>query len=151
MDKSIETIRATRTIFIDLMKDLSLEQLNRVPVGFNNNITWNFAHVVATQQILCYKLANLPFKIDQELVLKYAKGTKPMAFIDEAELFFWKQQAFGLLDELVLDLDKGIFSNYATYPTSFGVELTGIEDALKYVGMHEGLHLGYVMALKKIV
>ena len=151
MEKSIETRRATRTIFIDLMKYLSLEQLNRVPAGFNNNIAWNFAHVVATQQLLCYKLANLPFKIDQALVLQYAKGTKPMAFIDEAELAFWKQQAVSLLDELVLDLENGIFNNFTTYPTSFGVELTGIEDALKYVGMHEGLHLGYVMALNKIV
>jgi DinB superfamily len=150
-DKAIETIQQSRNLFINLLDGMSIETLNEIPEGFNNNIIWNFGHVIVSQQILCYKLANMPLKIDASYVSKYSKGTKPVSFIDAAELDFLKQQAVFLIDELIVDIQAGIFDNYETYTTSFGVVLNEIEDAVKYIAMHEGLHLGYVMALKKIV
>ena len=136
---------------MNLMESLSIDKLNEIPDGFNNNIIWNFGHVIVSQQILCYKLANQPLKIDAAYVSKYSKGTKPDSFIDVAELAFLKQQAVVLIDELIADIQTNIFDRYDTYTTSFDVALNNIEDAVKYVTMHEGLHLGYAMALKRIV
>lgn len=150
-DKSIDTIRATRNLFLKLMESLSIDQLNKVPEGFNNNIIWNFAHLIVSQQILCYKLAGLPLKIDEKFIPKYSKGTKPEIFADENELIFFKQQAVNLMDELIADIEQGIFKNYNTYTTSFGVELSSVYDAVNFLSMHEGVHLGYAMALKRIV
>jgi len=151
INKAIETIQQTRKLFITLMNSLSIEKLNEIPEGFNNNIIWNFGHVIVSQQILCYKLANQPLKIDAAYVAKYSKGTKPDSLIDAEELAFLKQQAVFLIDELIADVQAGTLDNYNTYLTSFGVVLNEIEDAIKYVTMHEGLHLGYAMALKRIV
>lgn len=150
-DKSIDTIQATRKLFLTLLERLSIDELNVVPQGFNNNIIWNFGHVIVSQQILCYKLAGLPLKLDDTFVSKYSKGTKPEAFINDTELIFLKQQAVSLIDELVVDLEKGIFTSYTNYTTSFNVELNSVKDAVKFIAMHEGLHLGYAMALKRIV
>ena len=150
-DKSIDTIQATRKLFLTLLESLSIDELNIVPEGFNNNIIWNFGHVIVSQQILCYKLAGLPLKLDDTFVSKYSKGTKPEAFINDTELIFLKQQAVSLIDELVVDLEKGIFTSYTNYTTSFNVELNSVKDAVKFIAMHEGLHLGYAMALKRIV
>ena len=55
------------------------------------------------------------------------------------------------MDELIVDIEKEIFNNYNTYTTSFGVELSSVHDAVKFLSMHEGLHLGYAMALKRII
>ncbi len=150
-DKSIDTIQATRKLFLTLLERLSIDELNVFPQGFNNNIIWNFGHVIVSQQILCYKLAGLPLKLDDTFVSKYSKGTKPEAFINDTELIFLKQQAVSLIDELVVDLEKGIFTSYTNYTTSFNVELNSVKDAVKFIAMHEGLHLGYAMALKRIV
>ena len=150
-DKSIDTIQATRKLFLTLLESFSIDELNIVPEGFNNNIIWNFGHVIVSQQILCYKLAGLPLKLDDTFVSKYSKGTKPEAFINDTELIFLKQQAVSLIDELVVDLEKGIFTTYTNYTTSFNVELNSVKDAVKFIAMHEGLHLGYAMALKRIV
>ena len=92
-DKSIDTIQATRKLFLTLLESLSIDELNIVPQGFNNNIIWNFGHVIVSQQILCYKLAGLPLKIEDTFVSKYSKGTKPETFINDTELIFLKQQA----------------------------------------------------------
>jgi hypothetical protein len=151
IDKSIDSIQTTRKVFLKLMDGLSIDALNKIPDGFNNNIIWNFAHIIVSQQLLCYKLAGLPLKIDEQYVLKYSKGTKPETFVDETELVFFKEKSVQFIDELVIDLEKGIFTNYNTYMTSFGVELTGIDDVVKFLPTHEGLHLGYSMALKRIV
>jgi hypothetical protein len=150
-DKSIETVQATRTLFLALMDGLSIDKLNEIPEGFNNNIIWNFGHVIVSQQILCYKLAGLPLKIGEAYISKYSKGTKPASFIDENEWAFLKQQSTHLLEELITDIEKGLLDNYTSYTTSFGVPLNSIEDAVKFLTMHEGLHLGYAMALKRIV
>ena len=47
-------IRRNRELFLELVNSLSIEQLNKIPEGFNNNIAWNFGHIVVTTQTLCY-------------------------------------------------------------------------------------------------
>ena len=151
IDKSIDSIQTTRKVFLKLMDGLSIDALNKIPDGFNNNIIWNFAHIIVSQQLLCYKLAGLPLKIDDQYISKYSKGTKPETFVDENELAFFKEKSIQFIDELIIDIEKGIFNNYKAYTTSFGVELTSIDDVVKFLPTHEGLHLGYSMALKRIV
>ena len=151
MDKSVETIQATRKMFLKLIDGLSIETMNKVPQGFNNNIIWNFGHVIITQQILCYKLANIPMHVEESFVTKYSKGTKPETFIDAKELDYLKEFALSSVDQLMVDMDNKIFNNFNSYTTSFGVELTSIDDVVKFIGMHEGIHIGYTMALKRVV
>ena len=151
MQQEFNLLKQTRTNIFASVDELTSEQLNKVPKGFNNNIIWNFGHVIVSQQILCYKLAGLPLKIDDTFVSKYSKGTKPETFINDTELIFLKQQAVSLIEELVVDLEKGVFTSYNNYTTSFNVELNSVKDAVKFIAMHEGLHLGYAMALKRIV
>lgn len=151
MDTCISTIIESRKVFRQLIDGLSIEEINIVPAGFNNNIIWNFGHVIVSQQLLCYKLSGLPLKIEESYLLKYAKGTKPEIFFDETELEFLKQQAAFLIDELVRDLDQGLFKNFTTYVTSFNVTLLNVDDAVKFLTMHEGMHLGYAMAIKRLI
>lgn len=151
MDKSVETILATRKMFLKLIEDLSIETMNKIPEGFNNNILWNFGHVVITQQVLCYKLSNLPLHVTEAFVTKYGKGSKPETFIDAKELNYLKEIAISSIDQLMVDMDNKIFDNFNLYTTSFGVELTSIDDVVKFICMHEGIHIGYAMALKRVV
>ena len=151
MDTCISTIIESRKVFRQLIDGLSIEEINIVPAGFNNNIIWNFGHVIVSQQLLCYKLSGLPLKIEESYLLKYAKGTKPEIFFDTIELEFLKKQATFLIDELVRDLDQGLFKNFTTYVTSFNVTLLNVDDAVKFLTMHEGMHLGYAMAIKRLI
>jgi hypothetical protein len=42
MKEQLEITRKTRAAFVYLCKNLSMEQMNYIPEGFNNNIIWNF-------------------------------------------------------------------------------------------------------------
>lgn len=70
MNKQIEIIRKTRVKLLEMLSDLSTDQLNKIPAGFNNNIIWNLAHLVAAQQGICYLRAGLP------MVLTFYLSTK---------------------------------------------------------------------------
>ena len=151
MGKSIAISRQTRRNFIDLINSLSIAQLNEIPAGLNNNIIWNFGHIVVTQQILCYLLAGASPKMDQSLIEKYRKGAKPEDFVEQAEIDTLKSLAVSLLDELEVDLDTDVFSNYKSYPTSYGFELTNIDDAIEFFAVHESMHYGVALTIKKLV
>ncbi|WP_207425526.1 DinB family protein [Pedobacter sp. SYSU D00535] len=151
MNMYIDVIENARKSFLKLIEGLSIESLNTVPPNFNNNIAWHLGHLVASQQVLCYKLGNEPLIVPAEIVGRYGRGTKPEATVTEEEIQELKAYLTATIEQLRADLKSGLFSNYTAYTTSSGVALNNIDDALKYVCMHEGLHLGYVMAQKRFL
>lgn len=151
MEKLFNIIYAGRRKFVELVDRVSIEQLNEIPQGFNNNIAWNFGHIVISQQMLCYVRAGIKPHIDEYFIQKYQKGTKPGSFIAASEIAVLKALTFSLIDELKEDLKKDKFTGYTTFATQFGVELTGIHDAIAYFATHDTLHLGYAMAIARRV
>jgi hypothetical protein len=151
MDKQFDVIVKTRENFLNLIDGLSIEQLNKIPEGFNNNIAWNFGHIIVSQQVLCYTRAGIASRTEDWLLKKYQKGSKPESFIDSGEIELLRKKLFSLIDDLKEDMNDKKFEGYQPVMTGFGVELKSVEDAIPYFAMHDGLHLGYALALKKLV
>ncbi len=151
MTKAIDILLQPRLNILDQVKDLSIEQLNSVPPGFKNNIIWNLGHMVAAQQGICYKRAALNAYIDEDFFNRYKPGTKPEEFLDEAEFEKIKGLLTSTLDKLEADLNTDMFANYTGFVTRYGVELTGISDAVAFLPFHEGFHIGTIVALRKLV
>ncbi|MEM8927484.1 MAG: DinB family protein [Bacteroidota bacterium] len=151
MDPLFTVTRQNRKILYRFLTKLTDFELFTIPRGFNNNIWWNIAHVVVTQQKLVYGLSALPLNISQELVEKYQKGTAPQGNPSKAEVEEIKKLLFELPDQTIKDYQNGIFKNFKTYMTSPKVELNSVEDAVAFNVFHEGLHLGSIMALARAV
>lgn len=149
MKKHFSLLQATRNNVLRLVENLPLETLNKIPEGFNNNIAWNLGHLVATQQLLCYGLSGAQILVENDFVSKYRKGSKPEGDIDQAELDFIKNQLIILVEKTEEDLANGLFQNFKEYPTSYGVVLNSVEEAITFNNLHEAMHLGYIIALKK--
>jgi hypothetical protein len=149
MNYPIEIIRKTRENVLKMIDGLSIEQLNKIPEGFNNNLIWNIGHLVATQQGICYKRAGFPLIIDEAFFETYKSGTKPEELVDEAGLENIKQLLVSTIDQLEIDYNNKIFTNYQTWTTRYNFDITNIDEALNFVPFHEGLHTGYIMALKR--
>lgn len=122
-----------------------------IPDGFNNNIWWNIAHVVVTQQKLVYGLSGLPLNISQELVSKYEKGTFPLDQPDPSETKEISKLLFALHERTVEDYERTVFKNFRPYMTTPKIELNSVEDAISFNVFHEGLHLGSILALLRAV
>lgn len=151
MNTQIERIKKIRTFLIDSISDLSVDQLNEVPSEFNNNIIWNLGHLIATQQGVCYKRAGVKPAVDEKYIVLYKSGTKPDQYINDNQAETIKKLLLTTLDLLETDYQNNVFANYPLWATRYGVELSNIENALQFLLFHEGLHLGSIIALKKLV
>lgn len=131
-----------------VVSSVAPEDLFRVPEGFANHVAWNAAHVVVTQQRLQYGLSGLDLHLPEELVVRYQKGSGPD---DGDEDSYRKVMAFLHRGPELLadDYASGRFQHFNSYTTSAGIRLEGIEDAIAFNNFHEGIHLGYIMALRK--
>ncbi|MBD1383789.1 DinB family protein [Mucilaginibacter rigui] len=148
---TLTTLRVTRLHLLHLIENLTTEQLNKVPAGFNNNIIWNVAHAISAQQGVCYTRANVPFIVDDKYYTPYRPDTKPSGFIDSAEVDIIKGLLISTIDKLEIDYNNHVFDNYTPWATRYGVQINNIEEAVNFVPFHDGMHIGYVMALRKLV
>ena len=149
MDWTFDVLLKNRTILKSFIESFSLEELNKIPQGFNNNIIWNIAHLIASQQVLVYKLSGLPTLISDDMIEMFRKGSKPQRDLTQKEVDEIKGLLFSTVEKTKEDYKIGVFKSYQTYTTSTNSTLTNVEDALGFNNFHEGIHLGYILALKK--
>ena len=117
MKKQFEVLRISRDLVIKELEGLTLGQIHEVPAGFKNNIAWNVAHLVVTQQLLHYKLfrcqefwenlvkekESLTDFTEEELI---AGGVSPKKYKNlaarsiEARTCAYRTQVCGILDSI---------------------------------------------------
>ena len=151
VEYTINQILNTRKFILELVKDLTIEQLNKIPGGFNNNIIWNIAHLTAAQQNLCYVRSGLMVTVADEYFFPFLSGTKPEKHFNEAETEAIYSTLLTSLEQFKMDYIKGLFREFEQWDKRYGMKLKTIEDAINFIPFHEGMHIGYIMALKKLV
>jgi hypothetical protein len=133
---AVKYLNQSRTFILEQIKDLTVQQLNKIPAGFNNNIIWQLGHLIWAQQIDCYKRRGTQIVVDDKYFSPFQSGTKPGAFIDEPEISTIKQLLITTIDQLAVDIESG-----TVVP----------DDTILGTSFHDWLHAGYIMALKRLV
>lgn len=151
MEKEIEIFKKTRAFLLSIISELSADQLNKIPPGFNNNIVWNLGHLVAAQQGVCYVRGGLPMVVDEKYFLNYKPETKPSGYVNDEEVRVLKEQLLSTIDKLETNLAANVFAANPPWTNRYGVEHKNIADSIRFLLFHDGLHLGYIMALKRVV
>lgn len=149
MQYQLDVIKQTRANIINITENYAIDQLNIIPDGFNNNLIWNLGHVIVTQQLLCYSMSGNKPHVHADLIAAFRKGSKPEGTVGQGQYDLLKELAYTTLDQFQEDYEAGLFQEYKTYETSFGVTLTSIEEVFKFNAVHEGMHLGYCQALRR--
>lgn len=150
---SLPLAQQTRANYTQILREHSLAELNAIPIGFNNNIIWNIAHIVATTDILFYSLQGLSAKLDPTFIDQFRKGSKPSKFIEQTEVEDIQHMLNTQYDWLEKDVIDGHLSNTLAKPylTSYGFELCTLNDIIRFNQVHEALHFGVIMSLRKFI
>lgn len=151
MNFEFEILKKNRKLVLKVIDGLSIEQLNKIPDSFNNNIVWNIGHMLVTQQLLCYNFSNLPMLVSENLVESYRKGTSPNAEVSFSDFKDMKSLFSEFTMQLERDYQSGIFKTYRKYTTSVDITLSDINAAIAFNNLHEGIHLGVILSLRKLV
>jgi len=140
-----------RKNLLSILESTPREDLLLIPQQFRNNIWWNIAHIVVTQQLLVYKFSGVPMLVSDELVAKYMKGTVPDGSATETEMKQISDVLVSIIERTTEDYESRLFKEFKAYTTSAKVSLNNVEDAIRFNNFHEGIHLGSILALKKMV
>ncbi|RZK11434.1 MAG: DinB family protein [Flavobacterium sp.] len=151
MQYAFETTLNSRKILAGFLKNYTLEQLNTVPEGFNNNLIWNIGHTIVVQQLLVYKLSGLPTMISDEMIAKYQRGTRPEGFVDQKEVDELHDLLFTTIDQTVVDFENDLFKSYHTFTNSVGFTLRNAAEAIAFNYYHEATHMGMMMSIRKFI
>lgn len=151
MEKLFETALFTRSSMLKILEKRPYEELVKIPENFRNSIFWNIAHLLVTQQLLCYRLSGLDIRIEEDMVKKYGKGSIATENVKESDIQYVKDHLVTAMKETEKDFNDGLFKDFKAYMTSTGIELKSIEDAISFSTYHDGIHLGIVLSLMKIV
>src|ERR1700712_316596 len=104
MIKALNVVLQPRLKVLEIIENLTIEQVNHMPAGFRNNIIWNLGHMVAAQQGICYKRSGKDIIVSEEFFDTYKPGTKPERFFDVSELETIKELFISTLTQLDTDL-----------------------------------------------
>jgi hypothetical protein len=151
MNNTFYITRTSRKILSQFLENYTLDQLNKIPEGYSNNLIWNIGHIVVVQQMLVYKLSGLPMMISDEMVNAYKKGSKPEHNATQAEVDEIKSLLLKTINQTEVDFANKIFKNFQEYPTSVGYTIKSAEDAMSFNYFHEGLHIGIMMSIRKFL
>ena len=151
METSFNINQTSRTVLLNFLENHSLEQLNAIPEGFSNNLIWNIGHCIVVQQMLVYKLSDLPMMISNEMVEKYKRGTKPEHSVSQSEVDEMKVLLFSTLEKTKKDFSEKLFQNYNEFTSLSGFTMKSATDAIEFNNYHEALHLGIMMQIRKFI
>lgn len=148
---TLDIVRQTRRSMAAIVDALPQAARTAIPDGFNNHVLWNVGHVVATERGLTYSLSGLPTGLPDGFVDAFKKGSSPREWDREWAYEEVRDLLLSLPDQTQADLRAGRFASYSEYRTTPGVVLASAEDAIRFNLYHEGLHLGSILALRKLV
>lgn len=151
METTFGIWKTNRHIYLKYLEKFSLEQLNEIPKGYKNNLIWNIGHIIVAQQGLIYRLSNLPMYISKELFDTYKNGSYPTGKATQAEVDELKGLLLSLIDKTIEDYNNKRFQEFHPYQTLTGFGLSDLHEAIEFNNYHEGLHLGVMMSLRKVI
>ena len=138
---TIDLINSIRKQFTDLVSNCTLEQLNTIPKGFNNNIAWNFGHIIVSGFGLTFVSTGINPSVNIPLISKFRKGSKPESRVTLEEINIIKELADHFPSALEEAIKTDQFQNVTSYTTqTFGVPINTLNSILTTIAAHDTLH-----------
>lgn len=133
---------------LGVVENVTDEEAEIIPKGFNNNIRWNLGHIYLDQYLWVQAVAKEKADVPEEFNTWFGFGTSPSDFTAETpslqNLKLLLKEQPGILREVYGDRLEEEFP-----PTEMGMHT--IEHVFIRTIFHEGMHLQAIMDLKKCI
>ena len=153
LDTLIDQTLGVRQMIAKVLKSIPTEQSDVIPPTWKNNARWHAGHLLVTPALLSHGLLREPLGVPEEYKAWFAKDSSPANWTSPEALPSYAD----LVDELV-PLSGRLFESIRDradhpylepYTTSVGVVLKSPADAMNFSLMHDGIHLGMLLALRR--
>ena len=130
------------------VSDVTEEEAEFIPEGFQNNIRWNLGHIFTEQYSWIETLTKEPIAMPKQFSEWFGWGTSPSHFVSKTpslkEVRLLLKDQFSCMKETYGDRLEEEFP-----PTEMW-GMTTIEQVLRWTTFHEGMHLQRILDIKKL-
>ena len=138
----------TRGKFVNFVGDLEEETAGIQPNGFNNTIHWHVGHVLTVAEQFMFGFPKKSTQLPANYMQLFATGTSPAAW--EGDVPSVQELIIQLQDQLARIKEIPVDSFNQRLKTPFlGQETFG--ELANFALFHEGIHLGQMQAMKRII
>jgi len=84
-------------------------------------------------------------------VKAYRNGTRPERPYTQEDVDAVKAILVSSAEQCKIDFEEGYFGEYQGFMTKTGFNLKSVSQAIQFNLYHEGVHMGYVLAMRRFV
>jgi len=146
----LNKLEEERKLLLERTKDLTVDQYNMIPRGFNNNIIWNMGHILVVSEDLLY--GNSPYRrpVNEFTKSRFQKGTAPDEVIGEDEIAIIRHALQHTTQ--IFKRCSGIDQSGGEYPSFSDTGMPLIpDDVMRFLLFHEELHYRKIARLSEHV
>lgn len=148
----LDQIGMIRSVTLETIGEISDEEADVQPKGWNNTIRWHLGHIYLVQERLAFHFAGFPLDLPQSYIDMFCSGTKPSDWKSEppslADLAARLAEQPDRIRALLCDKLEERPAN--PFPR-FDGKIDTIGGLLTFSLFHEGLHNASIRALKRAV
>lgn len=146
-----EQLNFVRQGTLNIVKELSEDQGNQIPPGFNNNILWNLGHIYYVQEIFAFHFAQEPMQLPKEYHKLFGVGTKPADWTIESPTLqklieLLQEQPHRIKERLSNRLNEKVVNPF----TLHDLTMNTFGELLSFNLFHEGNHAQTIKMYKKL-
>jgi hypothetical protein len=151
-DAMVKTYLAGRGYFASHLAGLTDEQLTTVPEGAANSILWNVGHIVMSNYGMLHGASGVDVPAPAEWGPLFKGGSDPANWGDDAPSPSEIMNAFNAqADTIIAGLKNDTFDNFQPMELSPELKLNSVDEALGFIIIHEGVHHGNIIVLRKLL
>lgn len=144
----IQQLDFIRQITLYEMVNLSEEQADQMPKGFSNTIRWNLGHIYTVQNMFLSKYGGKKIETPHRYLELFAPGTRPVDWEGEVPTLDELKQ---LLVEQPAKMKEALIGQLQDKAVKPFKSLSTIGELLLFTIYHEGMHVGTIRGLKKLI
>lgn len=150
MIQYLDKLEDERKLLLERTKDLTVDQHNIIPPGFNNNIIWNMGHILVVSEDLLY--GNSPYQrpVHEFEKSSFQKGSAPDEIIgkDDISIIRHSLRQTAQYYKMCTGIDKP--GNRVNTGSNFGFTMIS-DEVMRFLLFHEGMHYRRIGQLMEIV
>ncbi|QGQ94131.1 DinB family protein [Paenibacillus psychroresistens] len=119
-----------------------------MPANFNNTIQWHVGHILLVQDRLTLRLMGEKISLPEEYTAWFGPGTKPADWQGQPPAVELLLQELREQTERLQIFISGKLADKLAVPF---LHYETLEESIGYSFYHEGIHLGYMMGLRRAI
>lgn len=149
--RQLELLQFFRGMSNKMVDGLSDEQLLKTPEGISNNIAWNIGHILFYECVFLYGQCGQELPVPDSYGPLFKGGSSPTDWTETPDVNELVERYKTQGAQTLADFKAGKFDEFNPMKINDDVTLNTIEEGAAFHLFHEGLHVGRIGTLTKLV